>query len=34
MFFSDAIKEAAFKRAGGQCECTQAGHLHKGRCPG
>ena len=33
MAFSDGVKDAAFKRSGGQCECRRSGHTnHTGRC--
>ncbi len=32
MPFSESVKQAAFKRSGGQCECERAGHSHAGRC--
>ena len=28
----DRIRDAAYKRSGGQCECARAGHGHFGRC--
>jgi 5-methylcytosine-specific restriction endonuclease McrA len=38
MAFSESVKDEAFKRSGGRCECTRqhAGHdapHHGGRCP-
>jgi 5-methylcytosine-specific restriction endonuclease McrA len=30
--FSDQVKEAAFKRAGGRCECRRPDCGHQGRC--
>jgi len=27
-----AVLQAAWRRAGGRCECTQAAHGHSGRC--
>ena len=33
MAFSESIKDEAFKRSGGMCECTRTSHLnHTGRC--
>jgi 5-methylcytosine-specific restriction endonuclease McrA len=32
MPFTDSIKDAAFRRAGGKCECVRKNHAHKGRC--
>lgn len=32
MAFSEATKDAAFKRSGGRCECTRQQHSHSGRC--
>lgn len=28
MAFSDAVKDAAFKNSGGQCECVRTSHNH------
>lgn len=34
MAFSESVKDAAFKRSGGRCECTRSSHTnHTGRCP-
>jgi hypothetical protein len=33
MAFSDDVKRVAFRRSGGQCECTRKEHRHSGRCP-
>ena len=33
MAFSEATKDAAYRRSGGQCECTRQDGLHRGRCP-
>lgn len=32
MAFSESIKDKAFKRSGGQCECKRTTHGHSGRC--
>jgi len=32
MEFPDSVKDAAFRRSGGQCECKRASHNHSGRC--
>jgi hypothetical protein len=32
MEFPDSVKDAAFRRSGGQCECTSSMHSHTGRC--
>jgi 5-methylcytosine-specific restriction endonuclease McrA len=32
MAFSDKVKQAAFRRSGGLCECRRKGHGHVGRC--
>ena len=33
MAFSDSVKDQAFKRSGGQCECRRYSHTnHSGRC--
>jgi hypothetical protein len=32
MGFTKGVKDEAFQRAGGRCECTHAGHGHFGRC--
>ena len=33
MAFSDSVKDDAFKRSGGRCECTRSSHTnHTGRC--
>lgn len=32
MEFPDSVKDAAFRRSGGQCECTSDMHSHTGRC--
>ena len=32
MPFSDEIVERAWKRSGGNCECTRIKHGHGGRC--
>ncbi len=33
MAFSESIKDQAFKRSGGSCECTRSSHEnHTGRC--
>ena len=31
MAFSDSVKDEAFKRSGGRCECTRAHPSHSGR---
>ena len=33
MAFAESIKDEAFRRSGGQCECTRYSHSHFGRCP-
>lgn len=33
MPFSDNVKDQAFRRSGGQCECRRSTHGHLGRCP-
>ena len=34
MAFSEEIKDQAYRRSGGQCECTRAHNTHQGRrCP-
>ena len=30
--FSDSVKNAAYRLAGGQCECVRFGHGHQSRC--
>jgi 5-methylcytosine-specific restriction endonuclease McrA len=32
MPFPESVKDEAFKRAGGRCECKRSGHPHIGRC--
>jgi hypothetical protein len=32
MPFSDDVKDRAFVRSGGKCECTRTNHPHRGRC--
>jgi len=32
MEFPDSVKDAAFRRSGGQCECTRSSCGHVGRC--
>lgn len=32
MAFSESVKDAAFRRSGGQCECRRTTHGHSGRC--
>ncbi len=33
MAFPETVKDAAFKRSGGRCECTRTTHTnHRGRC--
>ena len=32
MEFPDSVKDAAFRRSGGQCECMRSSHSHAGRC--
>lgn len=32
MAFSQTVKDQAYIRAGGMCECTRTGCGHKGRC--
>jgi hypothetical protein len=32
MAFSQEVKDAANRRAGGRCECTRQGCGHSGRC--
>ena len=32
MAFSESVKDAAFKRSGGRCECWRSTHGHMGRC--
>jgi len=32
MAFSESVKDSAFKRSGGQCECRRTTHRHIGRC--
>jgi hypothetical protein len=32
MSFSESVKDAAFKKSGGQCECGRKTHGHTGRC--
>ena len=32
MEFSQQIKEQAYKRSGGKCECVRTTHGHSGRC--
>jgi len=32
MAFPQTVKDAAFKRSGGRCECTRTSHGHTGRC--
>jgi hypothetical protein len=32
MAFSQQTKDAAYRRAGGRCECTRSSHSHWGRC--
>jgi hypothetical protein len=32
MEFPDSVKDAAFRRSGGQCECMNTSHSHTGRC--
>jgi len=33
MAFSESVKDEAFKRSGGRCECTRSSHdNHTGRC--
>jgi 5-methylcytosine-specific restriction endonuclease McrA len=32
MAFSDAVKQAAYRRAGGRCECQRTVCGHAGRC--
>jgi hypothetical protein len=32
MEFSQVIKEQAYKRSGGKCECVRTTHGHSGRC--
>ena len=32
MTLSETVKERAYKRSGGQCECSKTGHGHFGRC--
>ena len=33
MAFTDLIKDGAFRRSNGQCECRRTTHGHIGRCP-
>ena len=33
MAFSQAVKDAAYQRAGGKCECRRLSCKHIGRCP-
>lgn len=33
MAFSETVKDQAFRRSGGRCECTRGSHGHSGRCP-
>lgn len=33
MAFPQSVKDEAFSRSGGQCECQRSGHRHSGRCP-
>jgi hypothetical protein len=32
MEFPESVKDAAFRRSGGQCECMRTSHNHAGRC--
>ncbi|MHC4072779.1 MAG: HNH endonuclease [Planctomycetota bacterium] len=32
MAFTDSVKDSAFRRSGGQCECKRTTHGHIGRC--
>ena len=32
MAFSESVKDAAFRRSGGQCECRRTTHRRIGRC--
>jgi 5-methylcytosine-specific restriction endonuclease McrA len=33
MAFPQTVKDAAYRRAGGRCECTRTSCGHIGRCP-
>ena len=32
MPFPESVKDAAFRRSGGRCECQRQNHGHAGRC--
>lgn len=32
MAFPDSVKDAAFRRSMGKCECIRTTHAHRGRC--
>jgi len=32
MAFSESVKDQAFRRSGGRCECTRREHSHYGAC--